>query len=398
MRRTRAAYHSAVRRVKLKERTIIRQRFAEAALKTGNGDFWAEVRRLTGNRGLPARVVDNRCSPQDIAPLFADKYSDLYCSVSYSATDMRVIERELSDRVERDGYNREYIFHLHEVADAVSRLKLIKHDGCNRIFTNNFKYANYNLFVHVAHLLSSAAVHGSVPDDCLMGTLIAIPKGNNVNVTASENYRGITLSSVFERILNSIILCRYASLLATSDLQFGFKRKRSTAMCTMVVKEVTSYYMNHDSSVFCTFLDASKAFDKVHYCKLFSLLLARNIPALIIRLLLNIYTGQCVRVLWNGIYSGNFSVSNGVKQGGIISPILFSVYYDDVLCRLQRAGVGCYNGQMFTGALAYADDLVLLAPTASAMRRMLAICEDYAAEFQVSFNADKTKWMVFTPK
>jgi hypothetical protein len=141
-----------------------------------------------------------------------------------------------------------------------------------------------------------------------------------------------------------------------------------------------------------------KAFDKVHYCKLFSLLLARNIPALIIRLLLNIYTGQCVRVLWNGIYSGNFSVRNGVKQGGLISPILFSVYYDDVLCRLQRAGVGCYIGQMFTVALAYADDLVLLAPTASAMRRMLAICEDYAAEFQVSFNADKTKWMTFAPK
>jgi hypothetical protein len=58
-------------------------------------------------------------------------------------------------------------------------------------------------------------VHGSVPDDCLMGTLIPIPKGNNGNVTASENYRGITLSSVFGRILDSIILCRYVSLLVT---------------------------------------------------------------------------------------------------------------------------------------------------------------------------------------
>jgi hypothetical protein len=74
-------YHSAVRCVKLNERTIIRQRFAEAALKTGKRDFWAEVRRLTGNRGLPARVVDNRCSPQDIASLFDDKYSDLLSSI-----------------------------------------------------------------------------------------------------------------------------------------------------------------------------------------------------------------------------------------------------------------------------------------------------------------------------
>ncbi len=111
MRRTRAAYHSAVRRVKHNERTIIRQRFAEAALKTGNRDFWAEVRRLTGNRGLPAKVFHNKCNPKYIASLFAEKCSDLYCSVSYSATDTCAIESEPTDRVERDGYNEEYVFH-----------------------------------------------------------------------------------------------------------------------------------------------------------------------------------------------------------------------------------------------------------------------------------------------
>lgn len=398
MRRTRATYHRAVKNVKHNEQDIIRQRFAEAALKSDNRDFWNEVRKLNGNRGSLANVVDNKCNAKDIAALFAEKYSDLYCSVSYSATEMAEIERVLTERVERDGYNLEYVIHPHEVADAVSRLKLNKRDGYNGIFTNNFKYANYDLYVHVANLLSSITVHGSAPDDFLIGTLIPIPKGRCVNVTDSGNYRGITLSSVLGRILDIIILNRYASLLVTSDLQFGFKRKRSTAMCTMVMKEVISHYMSQDSSVFCTFLDASKAFDKVHYCKLFSLLLSRHIPAPVLRLLLNIYTGQYVRVLWNGIYSCNFSVRNGVKQGGIISPILFSVYFDDVLCRLQRADVGCHIGKLFAGALAYADDLVLLAPTASAMRRMLAICVDYAAEYQVSFNADKTKCLMFAPK
>jgi hypothetical protein len=69
MRRTRAAYHSVVKRVKLNERMIIRQRFGEAALKTGNRDNWAEVRRLTGNRGLQSNMVDNKCNPQDVASL-----------------------------------------------------------------------------------------------------------------------------------------------------------------------------------------------------------------------------------------------------------------------------------------------------------------------------------------
>lgn len=139
------------------------------------------------------------------------------------------------------------------------------------------------------------------------------------------------------------------------------------------------------------FLDASKAFDRVEYGKLFQLLIDRRLPSHIIRLLLNMYTGQQVRVFWNGIYSHGFSVMNGVKQGAIISPILFCVYLDTLLVRLKEAGVGCYLGMYFVGALAYADDVVLLSPSASAMRRMLLICDQFAAEYNVVFNVNKTK-------
>ena len=75
--------------------------------------------------------------------------------------------------------------------------------------------------------------------------------------------------------------------LCTSDLQFGFKRQRSTNMCTMVFKEAISYYVHNDSSVFCTLLDASKAFDRVEYVKLFKLLMVTDIPSVSLRLLLN---------------------------------------------------------------------------------------------------------------
>jgi hypothetical protein len=57
------------------------------------------------------------------------------------------------------------------------------------------------------------------------------------------------------------------------------------------------------------------------------------------------------------------------------------VYIDGLLMALSNAGVGCYIGNNFVGALAYADDIVLLAPSASALRRMLAICENYANEY-----------------
>ena len=86
-------------------------------------------------------------------------------------------------------------------------------------------------------------------------------------------------------------------------------------MCTMIVKEAVAHYINSNSDVHCVFLDSSKAFDRVEYCKLFKLLLARNIPPHVTRILLNMYTGQQVRVLWNGTHSSNFPISKGVKQG-----------------------------------------------------------------------------------
>jgi len=89
-----------------------------------------------------------------------------------------------------------------------------------------------------------------------------------------------------------------------------------------------------------------------------------------------------------------FLATNGVKQGGVLNPVLFCVYIDDLLVRLSNANVGCFIGSNYAGALTYSDDLVLLAPTASALRKMLAICDVYAAEYSMSFNAQKSKCLL----
>ena len=120
-------------------------------------------------------------------------------------------------------------------------------------------------------------------------------------------------------------------------------------------------------------------------------------PAPIIRVLINFYTGNYVRVAWCGIVSDYFLAINGVKQGGVLSPVLFCLYIDGLLVALSKAGVGCFIGNNFVGALAYADDIVLLAPSASALRIMLAICDNYANEYCISFNANKSKCLVVLP-
>ena len=99
---------------------------------------------------------------------------------------------------------------------------------------------------------------------------------------------------------------------------------------------------------------------------------------------------MCVR--WNNSLSDSFCVSNGVWQGGVLSPILFAIYIDSLLEMLESSGVGCYYGGSFVGALAYADDVVLLAPWASALRLMLHICNILYVSV---FNAAKTQLICF---
>ena len=79
----------------------------------------------------------------------------------------------------------------------------------------------------------------------------------------------------------------FSESFSTNELQFGFKAKNSTNHCTFVLKESLAYYVENQSAVYCAFLDATKAFDRVNYCKLFRLLLRRNLPACYIRVLLN---------------------------------------------------------------------------------------------------------------
>ena len=125
------------------------------------------------------------------------------------------------------------------------------------------------------------------------------------------------------------------------------------------------------------------------------MLITRNLPAFIIRVLINFYICNFVRISWCGMMSNYFCAINGVKQGGVLSPVLFCLYIDELLLRLTRASIGCHIGNFYVGTLAYADDVVLIAPTASAMRKMLAICDSFATEYCISFN--KSKCLVVFP-
>ena len=79
----------------------------------------------------------------------------------------------------------------------------------------------------------------------------------------------------------------------------------------------------------------------------------------------------------------------------MLSPILFILYIDLLLSRLKSCGFGCYIGQSFVGGLGYADDIVLLAPTRYSLSRLLKECELFSEEYLLTFNANKSNYIVF---
>ena len=98
---------------------------------------------------------------------------------------------------------------------------------------------------------------------------------------------------------------------------------------------------------------------------------------------------------WSNPLSEMFHMKNGVKKGAVLSLKLFTVVLDGLFDNLLQSGVSFRINNIFTGAFGYADDIVLLAPSADALKIMISICEAYAVDFSILFNPRRFKLMCF---
>ena len=121
------------------------------------------------------------------------------------------------------------------------------------------------------------------------------------------------MASPFSKFMEWCIILQYNEHLASSDLQFGFKKGLSTSMYTGPLKIVVGEYIHRGSNVHCCLLDASKAFDTVDHSLLFEKLIKRNMPLPIVKFLVNWYSTQLLSVCWNGTLSRPFGTINGVR-------------------------------------------------------------------------------------
>ncbi len=167
------------------------------------------------------------------------------------------------------------------MGSAIGKLKPGKlKPGSTEVVSDHIINARECLNVHIAILFTMMLRHGLSPDGMLHGTMVPIPKGWWANVSSSDNFRAFTLSSILCKLLDVIVITKEKDHLRTSNLQFSFKPAGSTTLCTGMVQETISYYVNNESNVYGLLLDVSKAFDHVNYCKLFRTLFNSMSPLL----------------------------------------------------------------------------------------------------------------------
>ena len=103
-------------------------------------------------------------------------------------------------------------------------------------------------------------------------------------------------------------------------------------MCTWIAVETISYFTRNGSDVFTWLMDMRKSFDTVQHSVLFTKLLEQCMPHILVRYLLTTYRLQRANVKWNNEASYFFDIGNGVKQGAVLSAVLYCVYTNAILC------------------------------------------------------------------
>ena len=168
--------------------------------------------------------------------------------------------------------------------------------------------------------------------------------------------------------------------------------------------ETISYFLRNGSDVFTCMMDMSKAFDTVRHSLLFEKLVEQGLPCIVVRYLLMSYRLQRANVKWRNESSYFFNIGNGVKQGAVLSAVLYCVYTNGLFEELRRKNIGCCIGQNYVGIIGYADDLLLMSPSLDGLQKMLKVCERYALSHNLKFSTDpnpkksKTKCMAFLLK
>lgn len=283
-----------------------------------------------------------------------------------------------------------------EVIRAIKEIKGNKAPGEDSVVAEHFKHLSEAAINRLTHLFNNIYETGILPRDWLSSTFVAIPKKNKAR--RCEDHRTISLMShaakIFMRIIYNRIHSKCDAYLSRS--QYGFRRGTGAREAILGLTLLAERYLEVQRKLYVCFVDYRKAFDRIKHDKLVQILHEIGLEGREITIIRNIYWNHigCVRT-----ESGNtnyVSIKRGVRQGCLLSPLLFNVYAEHIIkTSLEERSEGARVNGVVINNIRYADDTVVLAESEEHLQTLMNVLAVSSARMGLEINALKTRTLVF---
>ena len=384
-------YKLYLREQKETNRDVITDSLFNNLINKDTKSFWKTFKSKIGNNRIQEKIIDGNIKEQDIAESFAITFSKA-CNPNTSDYFNKSRNHYDARKMSYCGYSLKHLpLPLQQIDDIINNLKKGKAASLDKLTVEHLIYAHPCVIAIITNLLNLMLIHEYVPDAFGQTITFPVPKSaSNKLQISSDDYRGITVSPIISKIFEHCLLQRFGKYLYSSNDQYGFKKSIGCNHAHYAVQQTIDYFITRDSTVNLCSLDLSKAFDKLNRYVLFTKLMDRNCPFKFIKILECWFNKSFTSIKWGNSHSRLISLSNGVRQGSILSPFLFSVYTNDILVKLQNSKLGCHINFINFNAFMYADDVLLLSLSLADLQQMLRICLEELQILDMRINVKKS--------
>ena len=215
-----------------------------------------------------------------------------------------------------------------------------------------------------------------------------------------SNYRGVSLLSCLGKFFLSILNKRLTKFAMEkgilSETQLGFQKGNRCSDAHLLIHNlIDKHCYKYSRRIYSCFIDLSKAFDTVQRDLLLEKLQKVGVTGNFFNIIRNIYTNDQAFIKLDGKITQPFSINQGVRQGCVLSPLLFNIFMADLANSLNDTDIGLMFEKVKMNSLFWVDDIVLFAKTPQELERLLNMVATYCNGNKLTVNCKKTKCMIF---
>ena len=214
------------------------------------------------------------------------------------------------------------------MTEAVKQMPINKSTGNDAVPVEVFKCLDDTSLSKLYNIVSEIWREEKVPQDLKDAKFVQLFK-NKGDKSDCNNYRGTSLLNIFSKIVSRIILPRLQALgqRIYPESQCGYRPGRSTTDMIFSVRQIQEKCRGKNIPLYMAFVDFTKVFDKVSRNGLYIILSKLGCPEKLLNIVKSFHDGMKASLIYEGMESSQFDVKNGVKQGCVLAPVLFNIYF-----------------------------------------------------------------------